>query len=208
MTAEARIARRVGWPVGVGGGGSPGAEAAARAMLRAGASGLVSLGLAAGLDPGLRPGDVVVPGQVIDQGRPLPVDKALANRLGGADGRTILGLDQVVASATAKATLWHQTGAVAADMESGAVARVATEAGAPFAALRVICDPADRDLPPAALIALDAGGTIGLGRVMASVLRHPGQLPALLRLAADAAAARRALLAYLSSQTVSNRTTS
>ena len=68
-----------------------------------------------------------------------------------------------------------------------------TSHGLPFAVLRVICDPAERDLPPAALAALDASGAIGLARVVRSVIGRPGQLPALLRLAADAAAARRAL---------------
>lgn len=197
MTAEARLAAKLGWPVGVGGGGSAGAEAAARAMLRAGAGGLVSLGLAAGLDLALRPGAIVIPATVLDRGTRFHADPALAQRLGGADGRTILGLDQVVVTTTEKLRLWHETGAVAADMESGAVARVAWQEGVPFAALRVICDPADRTLPPAALIALDGQGTIGLGRVIASVLRRPGQIPALLRLAADAATARRALRARI-----------
>lgn len=197
MTAEARVAARLGWPIGIGGGGSAGAEAAARAMLRDGAGSLVSLGLAAGLDPSLRPGTIVIPAEVIHRGVRFQADPALAQRLGGDDGRTILGLDQVVVTAAEKLRLWHETGAVAADMESGAVARVARDEGVPFAALRVICDPADRTLPPAALIALDGQGTIGLGRVIASVLRRPGQIPALLRLAADAATARRALRARI-----------
>jgi adenosylhomocysteine nucleosidase len=48
-------------------------------------------------------------------------------------------------------------------------------------------------LPPAALIALDAAGAIGAGQVLASVLAWPGQIPALLRLASDAARARKSL---------------
>ena len=105
----------------------------------------------------------------------------------------MLGAEDVVASAAAKATLFAATGAAAVDLESGAVARVATEHGLPFAVLRAICDPAERDLPPAALIALDRRGAVGVMRVIGSVLAHPGQLAALLALAADAAAARRAL---------------
>ncbi len=195
MTAEARVARRSGWLVGVGGGDPAGAKAAAQAMLRAGADGLISLGLAGGLNPALAPGDVVVPSAVIVDGVRHAVDPALADRLGGADGRAILGTTAVVATGAEKERLWRTTGAVAADLESGAVALVALSAGVPFAALRVICDPADRDLPPAALVALGRTGAIGLGRVMLSVLRHPGQVPALLRLAGDARAARLSLLA-------------
>jgi adenosylhomocysteine nucleosidase len=95
--------------------------------------------------------------------------------------------------AETKRRLRQETGAATLDLESGAVVRVATGHGLAFAALRVICDPAERDLPPAALAALDASGAIALARVARSVIARPGQLPALLRLAADATAARRAL---------------
>lgn len=213
MTAEARIARAGPWPVAVGGGQAAGAEAAARAMLAQGATGLVSLGLAGGLAPGLPAGTVIVPVAIRDGDRVFPTDPTLSARLGGlatdgpaprgpaTDGREaggpagciILGVAHPVATVSARARLWRDTGAVAADMESGAVARVAAAAGVPCAALRVICDPAERDLPPAALLALSAEGRISLARVIASVLRHPGQLPALLRLSADASRARRAL---------------
>ena len=75
------------------------------------------------------------------------------------------------------------------------MARVAARHHLPFAVLRAICDPAERDLPPAALVALDQAGAIGLWRVLVSLARAPQQLPGLLALARDAAAARRALLA-------------
>jgi adenosylhomocysteine nucleosidase len=64
----------------------------------------------------------------------------------------------------------------------------------PFAVLRAVCDPAQRGLPPAALATLDAGGGIRFARVLGSVAARPWQIPALLRLALDAALARRALM--------------
>ncbi len=73
------------------------------------------------------------------------------------------------------------------------MAAVAALHGLPFVVIRAICDPADRDLPPAALAALNSAGVIGLGRVIASLLRAPRQLPLLLGLARDAGAARQAL---------------
>jgi adenosylhomocysteine nucleosidase len=105
----------------------------------------------------------------------------------------LLSADCVVAEAAAKAALFAGTGACAVDLESGAVARVAARHGLPFAVLRAVCDPAGRTLPPAALVALDAGGAIVPLRVALALLRRPNQLPALLALAHDAAAARRAL---------------
>ena len=80
------------------------------------------------------------------------------------------------------------------DLESGAVARIAQAYELPFVVVRAICDPAERDLPPAALVALDPDGEIGLLPVMRSLMRQPGQIIELLTLARDAALARRALV--------------
>ena len=55
-------------------------------------------------------------------------------------------------------------------------------------------DPAERDLPPAALVALTPDGGIGLLPVMRSLMRQPSQIIGLLTVARDAALARRALI--------------
>jgi adenosylhomocysteine nucleosidase len=193
LAAEARIAQRLGLPVDIGGGTASGAQAAARRLVASGATGLISFGLAGGLDPALRAGVLLVPTAVWIDDRSVPTDPLLSQRLGGCSAGLLLGAGDVVATASAKAALFAATGAVAVDLESGAVARVAAEHHLPFAVLRAICDPAERDLPPAALIALDRRGAIGLMRVLGSLLAHPAQIPALLTLAADAVAARRAL---------------
>ncbi len=164
---------------------------AARALLDAGATSLVSFGLAGGLDPALRPGDLVIADRVLVGGDSFVAATAWPG-CGGAAG-SVLASDTVVAEAAEKRRLWQATGAVAVDMESGAVARAAEAAGVPFCVVRAICDPAWRSLPPAALVALDAAGGVGLWRVLGSVLRRPGQVGALLALGRDAAAARRSL---------------
>ena len=194
MAAEARIARRLGWPVAVGGGTEPGARAAAERLLRQGATAFVSFGLAGGLDPALRPGMLVIPETVLVGDQRIPADAGLMQRLGGATGHVVLGAARVAATVAEKRNLHDRTGADAIDLESGAVALAAQAAGIPFAVLRAICDPAERTLPHAALIALDRQGAIGAGRMSASIIAHPRQVGALLRLAADAASARRALL--------------
>jgi adenosylhomocysteine nucleosidase len=63
-----------------------------------------------------------------------------------------------------------------------------------MAHVRAVCDPADQDLPLAALVALDTAGAIGLFKVFAALAARPSQLPALLALAGHAAAARRSLV--------------
>jgi adenosylhomocysteine nucleosidase len=105
-----------------------------------------------------------------------------------------LSTDAIVATVEEKRRLRQQTGAVAVDMESGAVAWVGSMHGIPFAVLRAICDPANSTLPPAALAAVDAGGAIRIRRLLASIVARPRQLPGVFALATYAAAARQALL--------------
>jgi adenosylhomocysteine nucleosidase len=163
-------------------------------LLDAGVAGVVSFGLAGGLDPALRPGQVVVPTAVLTEDGSYDADPALAVRLGGLTSHRLWGGKAVAVSAAAKATLFARYGAQAIDLESGAVARGASSHGVAFVAVRAICDPAERELPPAALVALGASGGIGIWRVGLSLLRHPAQLPGLLALARDAAAGRQGLV--------------
>ncbi len=193
LAAEARLAAPLGVSRFVGGGTSAGAARAAAAALAAGATTLISFGVAGGLDPSLPPGTLLIPRQVFWRGAAYQADAALAAALGGYLGEALLAGDQIAASSDDKEALWHQTGAVGIDLESGAVAETARRSGVAFAVLRAICDPAGRDLPRAAIVAIDGSGVIGAGRVAASVMRRPWQIPDLVALALDAARARRAL---------------
>jgi len=177
----------------VGGGLPAGARAAAEVLAAQGVSALMSFGLAGGLDPALAPGRLVVPRRVISAGGVWLTDPALTQDCGGATAEALFAGETIAATATEKAALHAQTGAAAIDLESGEVAAAAARHGLPFVVVRAICDPAERNLPPAALAALNTAGVIGLGRVLASLLRAPRQLPLLLALARDAGAARRAL---------------
>jgi adenosylhomocysteine nucleosidase len=197
MAVEARIARRLGWPIAVGGGTASGAHAAAEELLRAGVSALVSFGVAGGLDPNLPAGTILVPTAVLDASSRYETDADLCRILGGATPHTLLSLDVLLESREQRRQYHEQTLAAAVDMESGAVAQIAARDALPFAVLRVICDTAERRLPPVALTALDAEGRIGMRRVLGSLASDPRQLPDLIRLAMDAKAARRALLAHV-----------
>ncbi len=193
LRAEARIARRYG-RAAVGGGSAEGALEAAHRLAASGVCGLVSFGLAGGLDPRLAPGSVAVPELILYPRGIARAHPALAARFGGFRGGPHLAAREVVTSAAGKAGLFARTEACSVDLETEAVIEAANAHSLPFLVVRAICDPAHRDLPKAALLALDQRGAIGLGRVIASLLRAPGQLPALLALARDAAAARAALL--------------
>ena len=194
LTAEAQIARRLGFPVRAGGGTPEGAEWAAEAMVAAGAKALLSFGLIGGLDPALKPGDIVVPHAVVENGRIRPTCAKLSAVLGEATRGMILAHTEIVATAAEKAALAKATLCHAVDLESGAVARVAERHKLPFAVLRAVCDDAHRSLPPAASAALSKRGAIAITRVAISILGNPRQIPSLIALGRDAGRAREALL--------------
>lgn len=181
-------------PVEVGGGDAPGAAAAAARLIERGVSGLVSFGLAGGLDPALAPGALLVPAVVLLGEHSWNADPALMLRLGGPTPGAIYGGGAILATAADKSLLHARTAAVAVDLESAAVARAAQQRGLPFAVLRAVCDPAGRDLPSAAVAALDGAGRVGVGRVAWAVMANPWQIRALIRLGGDAARARNTLV--------------
>jgi adenosylhomocysteine nucleosidase len=196
LAAEARLLKGTEFLVGAGGGLPEGAARAAEALVARGASALVSFGLAGGLAPELPPGSVLVPSSVIDGRRTFPCDYELMEFLGGSTGRAMAASRSIIASVADKTALYKRSKqAVAVDMESGAVARVAAAHGLPFAVLRAVADAAQRDLPPAASVPLTPGGGIDLPAVIRSVAARPGQVGALLGLARDAGRARAALAA-------------
>jgi adenosylhomocysteine nucleosidase len=98
-----------------------------------------------------------------------------------------------VAGPAEKRALHSKTGAHAADMESHIAARIAAAHKLPFAAFRVVADPADRQLPHAALVAIKPDGSIALGAILGSLVRDPRQVTQLMRTANDARLAFAAL---------------
>ena len=178
----------------------PLAEAASARLVAAGATHLLSFGLAGGLDPALPPGTLLLPKVLImPDGAEHAVDAPWHQQLAAAlaDLQPVvgrhLGADLAVAGAAEKAALFRRSTALAVDMESHVLALAA--AGRPFAILRVVCDAADAALPPAALAGVKPDGSTDLVGVLGSLLRHPGQIPALSRLARSAKAAERVLAA-------------
>src|SRR5262249_44053578 len=136
------------------------------------AHGIISIGIAGGLAPALRSGRWVLADKILADGTLMPTDakwtERLAARLPEAAKGPLLGVDAIVAEATRKADLHRTTGALAVDMESHVGARVARHHGLAFAAVRVVCDPAHRALPPAARIAMKPGGRMDLWAVLRS----------------------------------------
>jgi nucleoside phosphorylase len=198
----------------VSGMGGPAAAAAAQALIDAGATRLMSAGLAGGLDPALTPGALFLPSEVIAYDPPLRTPSAasathplplatdvawrthlattLASLRPQAHG-TLLTSPRAIATVDAKIQLFRATGGGAVDMEGAAVASVARRNQVPFVALKVIVDGAGTALPRAALAATDANGDLHPWRLLAALARAPAELLSLGALALDYRAASRTL---------------
>lgn len=197
LQREQRLLAGPGVEVVAGGGDQARLEAVLERLVP-GMRGVISIGIAGALAPGLRPGRWVVATSVRDDGTELPTDpdwtERLASRLPGAERGVLLGVATVAATAAQKTELRRTSNAIALDMESHVAARVARHHRLPFVAARVISDAAHRTLPPAARVGMRGDGGVDLPAVLRSLLVAPWQLPALIRTGLEAETAFRALL--------------
>ena len=171
----------------ISGMGEAAAAQAALALVAAGAGALLSFGLAGGLDPALAAGAVLLPRAVLDEtGTLLAACESWREQLAAhrsAAAGTLLSLARPLTTQDEKAQARARSGAVAVDMESAAIGRVARERGVKFAVARVVVDTATDSLPRSVLAATDPRGAIHAARLVAGLLRRPSEIVALLRLA-------------------------
>jgi adenosylhomocysteine nucleosidase len=207
LAAEARVFERsmghtaVPEPVvAVSGIGHLAAASAARSLAALPVGALMTFGLAGGLDPALPAGAVVLPSHVISRnGARIPTCASWRGRLAAAlrsshrvAGGTLLSSTQPIATTADKAVALRDAGAVAVDMESVAVAEIAAAIQLPFIAVRVIVDTAADALPRAVLAAGD-NGNVRTSRLLAGLLRAPGEIAAVLTLSLRYRTAMRSL---------------
>lgn len=177
-------------------GGDPARLRALLAAAPADVSGVLSFGIAGGLDPALLTGDLVVATRVRGPGGAYAADYAWSAGLAQACGARlamVAGANAIVGEPGRKRALHRATGAAVVDLETEAAAAFAASRGLPFAALRAVADTAAEVLPQAAAVGLTPDGRPAAGRVMLALLRQPRELPALLAVAKNSRAALVAL---------------
>ncbi|WLA82335.1 phosphorylase family protein [Bradyrhizobium elkanii] len=197
LAFEARIAADLHTQAICNGDGSTLAESLASAIA-GDCCGLISFGVAGGLSPDLPAGACVVASTIISETIQLFTDRdwsqALLRLIPGSIYGPIAGVTTVAMHPEAKRSLHMSTGALAVDNESHVAASVAAARGLPMTAVRVIMDPAGRQLPAAALAAVRANGTIDLAALVRATMKQPSELPMLLRTGLDALSGFAALL--------------
>jgi len=174
---------------------------------------IVSMGYAGGTDPALKVGDLLLAERVLDRPDParpvdetgsFAVDKALAERFaavappaGAALFRgALLTVDEVVSDPEKKRALGISHGALALDMETAALARLALERGVPFISLRAISDAVDDALLDVSPF-LQADGEVSKLKAGWYVLTHPGAIGGFLSLKAVAERATARMTEFL-----------
>jgi nucleoside phosphorylase len=192
----------IAWLSGMG---QQAARRAAEGLVSAGATALAMFGVAGALAPGLHSGTLFCPSCIIDERGhdyvPTPAWRAsLIQRLRAAGLPTLaeghlLSLPSPLLCAGDKAAMREHHLAAAVDMESAAVAAVATEHRIPFVVLRAIVDERNDDIPGELQTGIDAWGRPLPWRMVATLLRHPSLLSQLPGLAARMSKATRALRA-------------
>ncbi|MFP3869742.1 MAG: purine phosphorylase [Syntrophobacteria bacterium] len=191
--------------VKVSGIGSKRARAAAEDLVARGVTSLLSWGTAGALHERLSPGSLVLPKTVLSYEKAVfQTDAGWHRRLfttlsGHLDLHTEALVESrfVLASTAAKSFLAARSAAIAVDMESASVARVASRAELPFMVVRVISDPSDSVVPLCALAAVEESGTVSPARLLRALVRHPGELTVLIELARNFRAARASLSAVV-----------
>jgi hopanoid-associated phosphorylase len=196
LAFEARIAAGAGRQVICAGIGRDLAGAITRAITPK-SRGLISFGVCGGLAPELRPGSCIVASGVRTHKGQVATDRDWSQRLLQALPHAIhgelLGVPAPLAEPESKRTLYAETGAIAADMESHVVANAAAAHNLPFAVIRVVTDPSARPIPPAALAAMRSDGTIDIWSMLRALARTPRDVGLMFRTALDARAAHATL---------------
>jgi adenosylhomocysteine nucleosidase len=142
---------------------------------------VILAGLAGGLDPSLRTGEIVVDGDV-------GVVEGAGWRCAGIHTATDL-----VTTPADKVALFRSTGAVAVEMEATVVRAAVAKAGSRFVGIRAIAHTADETVDPGLLELIDEAGRPRAGPLAKALLRRPGLLVSLLQLRSTCGVALRAL---------------
>ena len=146
-------------------------------------SGIINTGFCGALDPSLRIGDIVVWGDV-------PCHSRFARGEISSSDRVIVTMDE-------KRELRERTGAIAAEMEAGAVKKTADRWGTPFYCVRAVSDTANEDMPLDFNLYRDSAGRFSLAKIALAAMSRPfTRIPALRRLEANCNVAAESLGAF------------
>jgi adenosylhomocysteine nucleosidase len=142
---------------------------------------VLTCGFAGGLNPDLKPGEVVF--ELSEPKLPTP-DSQLQTQLlaAGARPAKFFCADRIATTVAEKKKLRDETGADAVEMESATIHAICRERGIPCATVRVISDTANEDLPLDFNLLSKPDQNLDYGKLFLAIAKSPGRLGALMRL--------------------------
>ncbi|GAX59607.1 nucleosidase [Candidatus Scalindua japonica] len=179
---------------------------------------LISAGVAGGIRDGLNVGDIVIAEgigytkqdnfsgevlhlkskyecskEVVQLARQYCIDSESKLHFGA-----LLTVDKVIGQASTKRRIGEHNSFLAVEMESAAIAKVASEKGVEFAAIRSISDDIEDELQLDYDNILSDEGKVKVSSIALGVMRHPQRLALLRRLNKQTKSASKSLANFLS----------
>jgi adenosylhomocysteine nucleosidase len=186
--------------VSLAGAGAKNAKNATEQLLSSGAKQIISWGCAGALAPHLKAGDLIIPKIIQTQSnQQISTDNSLRKNIAHALGKqtyfegVLLESSGIISKAKEKSALFNENSAIAVDMESASVAQVCQKQNIPFIAIRTIVDSADFNLPVAVSHSMTAEGSVNLAKLILYTIRHPSEIPSLIKLGKHFKAANKKL---------------
>lgn len=167
------------------------AAAGAGFLVGKGVSSLINIGLAGGLSPQVKAGEIILASTIIDEGQGEygvnPGALEFASVVLGDNGLRsrqglIVSTETALLDAAAKSALYKKTGALAVDMESAGAGAVAAEKGLPLFVLRVVCDEAGEGISSDLYECLGSDGGVRPGRILKGSFKRPSMVAEMMAL--------------------------
>ncbi|MCP4407237.1 MAG: hypothetical protein GY807_05640 [Gammaproteobacteria bacterium] len=167
------------------------ARRGASRLIAEGAGALLSWGSAAALDEDLKPGDIVLPRTISSvDGKIFTANKDWHQRLSQHFGKkfevhtgALAETYAVLTDIAQKRSLAASQGAIAADMETAAIAEICQRTGILWIAVRAISDTVTMRVPQRLVKAVNEVGVMPLPHIVTEVILHPQDWLTVIRLA-------------------------
>ncbi len=182
----------------VSGMGEDNARICAKTLLEQNISALVSWGTAGALAGNIQSGDLLLADSVISSdGNQYSFDiewgKRIANELCNTSLKIHHGIiahsQHILAIFEDKKKLYNKTNAMACDMESFAIAKIANDMKRPCISVRAIVDEAPQCIPETIIKNIDIFGRPSLIPILSSLVRNPGLVTEIIKLSSSMKAA-------------------
>lgn len=156
---------------------------------------ILSIGVSGGLAPGVKAGEMIA-GNKIHSGIPgidpwtetekdrSARERILPDSIKYSSG-SLMGVAKPVMDTEEKQKLFADSGALAVDMESLAVAGIVSGHQTPFGVIRAVSDCSECSLPKVILKSLDESGNTRIAPILVAMLKKPSLLFRLIRLGKD-----------------------